>query len=240
VSRSDEACYLAAQRLIEIADDSKARVHILHISSAKELELFSGRSLSEKLITAEVCPHYLHFSDEDYASKQGLLKCNPAIKTTEDRAALIQGLLEGHLDVIGSAHAPHLLSEKQSDNYFKTPAGMPMVQDALVSLLENYHDGIFSLEFIVDKTSHAVAQLFNIHERGFIREGYWADLVLVDLEQVYTATNAKALAKCAWTPYDGYNFRSMIAATLVNGQIVWQNGKLTERSPVGQALTFKR
>jgi dihydroorotase len=240
VIRSDEACYLAAQRLIEIADDSKARVHILHISSAKELELFSGRSLSEKLITAEVCPHYLHFSDEDYASKQGLLKCNPAIKTTEDRAALIQGLLEGHLDVIGSAHAPHLLSEKQSDNYFKTPAGMPMVQDALVSLLENYHDGIFSLEFIVDKTSHAVAQLFNIHERGFIREGYWADLVLVDLEQVYTATNAKALAKCAWTPYDGYNFRSMIAATLVNGQIVWQNGKLTERSPVGQALTFKR
>jgi dihydroorotase len=174
VIRSDEACYLAAARLLEVANDCKARVHILHISSAKELELFSAEPMAEKLITAEVCPHYLHFSDEDYVTKQGLLKCNPAIKTIEDRAALIQGLLEGHLDIIGSAHAPHLLAEKQGLNYFKTPSGMPMVQDALLSLLENYQDGIFSLEFIVEKTSHAVAQLFSIQERGFIREGYWA------------------------------------------------------------------
>ncbi|SKA92415.1 dihydroorotase [Thiothrix eikelboomii] len=240
VIRSDEACYLAAARLLEVAHDCKARVHILHISSAKELELFSAASMAEKLITAEVCPHYLHFSDEDYASQQGLLKCNPAIKTIEDRAALIQGLLEGHLDIIGSAHAPHLFTEKQGSNYFKTPAGMPMVQDALLSLLENYQDGIFSLEFIVEKTSHAVAQLFSIQERGFIREGYWADLVLVDLEQPHVASQAQAFAKCAWTPYDGYPFRSSIAATLVNGELVWHEGRLLERSPRGQALQFIR
>lgn len=240
VIRSDEACYLAAARLIEVANDCQARVHILHISSAKELELFSPGSIAEKLITAEVCPQYLHFSDEDYATQQGLLKCNPAIKTTEDRAALIQGLLEGYLDIIGSAHAPHLLAEKQGSHYFKTPAGMPMVQDALLSLLENYHDGIFSLEFIAEKTSHSVAQLFNIQERGFIREGYWADLVLVDLEHSQLATHTKALAKCAWTPYEGYNFRSRIAATIVNGELVWKAGSFLERLPVGQALRFIR
>lgn len=240
VIRSDEACYLAAARLIDVANDCKARVHILHISSAKELELFSAESMTEKLITAEVCPHYLHFSDEDYLTKRGLLKCNPAIKTIEDRAALIQGLLEGNLDIIGSAHAPHLLAEKQGSNYFKTPAGMPMVQDALLSLLENYQDGIFSLEFIVEKTSHAVAQLFSIQERGFIREGYWADLVLVDLEQPQLANNANALAKCAWTPYDGYTFRSQIAATIVNGELVWHEGRFLGRSPSGQALQFIR
>lgn len=240
VIRSDEACYLAAERLIAVAQDCKARVHILHISSAKEIELFSADTLADKLITAEVCPHYLHFSDEDYATKQGILKCNPAIKTTEDRAALIQALLEGQLDIIGSAHAPHLLADKLGDNYFKTAAGMPMVQDALLSLLENYQDGIFSLEFIVEKTSHAVAQLFGIQERGFIREGYWADLVLVDLEQAHLASNASALAKCAWTPYDAYNFRSSIVATLVNGQLVWHDGAFIEHLPQGQALSFNR
>lgn len=240
VIRSDEACYIAAERLIEVANHCKARVHILHISSAKEVALFAAGNFAEKLITAEVCPHYLHFSDEDYASKQGLLKCNPAIKTIEDRAALIQGLLDGHLDVIGSAHAPHLLAEKQGHTYFKTPAGMPMVQDALLSLLENYHDGIFSLEFIAEKTSHAVAQLFSIQERGFIREGYWADLVLVDLQQEQIATSASALAKCAWTPYEDYKFRSRILSTIVNGELVWHQGQILERSPVGQALQFTR
>ncbi|HPY41242.1 MAG TPA: dihydroorotase [Thiolinea sp.] len=240
VIRSDEACYVAAERLIEVAKDCQARVHILHISSAKELELFSTGSLSEKLITAEVCPHYLHFSDEDYALKQGLLKCNPAIKTTEDRAALIQGLLDGHLDIIGSAHAPHLLAEKQNNTYFKTPSGMPVIQDALLSLLENYHDGIFSLEFIVEKTSHAVAELFKIQDRGFIREGYWADLVLVDLERAQVASNSSALAKCAWTPYDNYSFRSSIAATIVNGRLVWQDQQFIECCPQGQALSFVR
>lgn len=240
VIRSDEACYIAAERLIEVANACQARVHILHISSAKELELFAAGNLADKLITAEVCPHYLHFSDEDYAVKQGLLKCNPAIKTAEDRAALIQGLLDGHLDVIGSGHAPHLLLDKQGQTYFKTPAGMPMVQDALLSLLENYHDGIFSLEFIAEKTSHAVAQLFSIQERGFIREGYWADLVLVDLQQEQIATDTTALAKCAWTPYDGYKFRSRILSTIVNGQLVWHEGQILEHAPFGQALQFRR
>lgn len=237
---SDEACFISSSQAIEVAKQCKARLHILHISSAKEVELFSTEPLIDKLITAEVGAHYLHFSEEDYATKAGLIKCNPAIKTAEDRAALIQGLMDGHLDIVGSAHAPHLLAEKQYRSYFETPSGMPVVQDSLLALLENYHDGIFSLEFIVEKTSHAVAQLFSIEERGYIREGYWADFVLVDLAKPYLASHTKALAHCAWTPFDNYTFRSSIAATFVNGELVWNEGQLQPISPVGQALQYRR
>ncbi len=240
VIRSEEACYLASSQALAVAQHCNARLHVLHVSTAREAEMFSDAALADKLITAEVCAHYLHFSDEDYASKGALIKCNPAIKAAEDRAALIQGLLDGRLDVVGSGHAPHLWDEKQGLNYFKVPSGMPLVQDSLLSLLENYHDGIFTLEFLVEKTSHAVAELFNVRERGYIREGYWADLVLVDLENSQPASHAQALAKCRWTPYDGYTFRSRIAATLVNGQLVWQDGQLLEVSPAGLALEFDR
>lgn len=240
VIRSEAACYKSSTLAIELAKRCGTRLHILHISTAREAELFSDADLAHKQITAEACVHFLHFADEDYASKGALLKCNPAIKTAEDRAGIIQGLLDGRLDVIGTDHAPHTWAEKHNGNYFKTPSGLPLVQHALQTVLEHYHDGIFTLEFIVEKTSHAVAELFNIKERGYIREGYWADLVLVDLEKPMIATHANSLAQCGWTPFDGYEFRSSIAATFVNGQLVWHNGKLCDIAPAGIALEFAR
>ncbi len=240
VIRSEEACYKSSSMAIELAQRCGTRLHILHISTAKEAEMFSDAPLKDKRITAEACVHFLHFSDEDYASKGALIKCNPAIKTAEDRAGIIQALMDGRLDVIGTDHAPHTWDEKQNSSYFKAPSGLPLVQHAMQTVLEHYHDGIFSLEFIVEKTSHAVAEMFNIKERGYIREGYWADLTLVDLEKPYTATHAGSLSKCGWTPFDGYEFRSTIAATVVNGQLVWKDGQLRKVAPVGMALEFDR
>ena len=240
IIRSEEACYKSSSLAIELAKRCGTRLHILHISTAKEAEMFADIALSDKRITAEACVHFLHFSDEDYATKGALIKCNPAIKTAEDRAGIIQALLDGRLDVIGTDHAPHTWQEKQNGSYFKAPSGLPLVQHALQTVLEHYHDGIFSLEFIVQKTSHAVADLFQIKERGYIREGYWADLVLVDINKPHLATHANSLSKCAWTPFDGYEFRSSIAATIVNGQLVWQDGQLLEVAPAGIALEFDR
>lgn len=240
IIRSEEACYKSSSLAIELAKRCGTRLHILHISTAKEAEMFADMALSDKRITAEACVHFLHFSDEDYATKGALIKCNPAIKTAEDRAGIIQALLDGRLDVIGTDHAPHTWQEKQNGSYFKAPSGLPLVQHALQTVLEHYHDGIFSLEFIVQKTSHVVADLFQIKERGYIREGYWADLVLVDINKPYLATHTNSLSKCAWTPFDGYEFRSSIAATIVNGQLVWQNGQLLEVAPAGIALEFDR
>lgn len=238
--RSEAACYKSSALAMELAQRSGARLHILHISTAKEAEMFADIPLKDKRITAEACVHFLHFADEDYATKGSLIKCNPAIKTAEDRAGIIQALLDGRIDVIATDHAPHTWEEKHSASYFKTPSGLPLVQHALQTVLEHYQDGIFTLEFIVEKTSHAVAELFNVKERGYIREGYWADLTLVDLEKPFVATHANSLSKCGWTPFDGYEFRSSIAATVVNGQLVWQNGKLLDVAPVGMALEFVR
>ena len=238
--RSEAACYKSSSMAMELAKRCGTRLHILHISTAKEAEMFADIPLKDKRITAEACVHFLHFADEDYASKGALIKCNPAIKTAEDRAGIIQALLDGRLDVIGTDHAPHTWEEKHNPSYFKAPSGLPLVQHALPLVLEHYQDGIFTLEFIVEKTSHAVAEMFNIKERGYIREGYWADLVLVDLEKPFTSTHANSLSKCGWTPFDGYEFRSSIAATVVNGQLVWQDGKLLDVAPVGMALEFER
>jgi dihydroorotase len=238
--RSEAACYKSSSLAMELAKRCGTRLHILHISTAKEAERFSSLPLQDKLITAEACVHFLHFAEEDYASKGALIKCNPAIKTAEDRAGIIQALLDGRLDVIGTDHAPHTWDEKQNSSYFKAPSGLPLVQHALQTVLEHYHDGIFTLEFIVEKTSHAVAELFKVKDRGYIREGYWADLVLVDLEKPFLATHANSLSKCGWTPFDGYEFRSSIAATIVNGQLVWRNGLLLDVDPVGMALEFDR
>ncbi|MDD5392488.1 MAG: dihydroorotase [Thiothrix sp.] len=238
--RSEAACYKSSSLAMELAKRCGTRLHILHISTAKEAERFSSLPLQDKLITAEACVHFLHFAEEDYVSKGALIKCNPAIKTAEDRAGIIQALLDGRLDVIGTDHAPHTWDEKQNSSYFKAPSGLPLVQHALQTVLEHYHDGIFTLEFIVEKTSHAVAELFKIKDRGYIREGYWADLVLVDLEKPFLATHANSLSKCGWTPFDGYEFRSSIAATIVNGQLVWRNGLLLDVDPVGMALEFDR
>ena len=240
VIRIEAACYKSSSMAMELAKRCGTRLHILHISTAKEAEMFADLPLKDKRITAEACVHFLHFADEDYATKGSLIKCNPAIKTAEDRAGIIQALLDGRLDVIGTDHAPHTWGEKQSESYFKAPSGLPLVQHALQTVLEHYQDGIFSLEFIVEKTSHAVAEMFNIKERGYIREGYWADLVLVDLDKPFLATHANSLSKCGWTPFDGYEFRSSIAATWVNGCLVWQDGQVLDVPAQGMALVFDR
>ena len=238
IIRSEEACYKSSSFAVELAKKHGTKLHVLHISTAKEVELFSDEALKDKQISAEACAHFLVFSDEDYADKGSLIKCNPAIKTAEDRAGIIQGLMEGRIDTIATDHAPHRWEEKQN-SYFDAPSGLPLVQYALPSLLENYHDGIFTLEFIVEKVSHAVAERFQIKDRGYIREGYWADLTLVDLEKPTLAQHRKVLSKCKWTPFDGYEFRSTIATTIVNGNVVYSGGDIQD-AHFGKRLEFSR
>lgn len=243
--RSEAACYTASAMVVELAKRSDARLHLLSVSTAKEAEMLADTGLQDKQITAETNVPFLHFADEDYADKGALIKCDPAIKAAEDRAGLIQGVLDGRLDIIATGHAPHTWEEKQHASYFKVPSGMPLVQHALPTVLEHYQDGIFTLELIAEKTSHAVAERFNIKERGYIREGYWADLVLIDTATPLISTHTNSLAKCGWTPFAGYEFRSRIAATLVNGKIVWQPDDtglnlVSDASPGGVALEFER
>lgn len=236
--RSVEACVKSTSMAIELAQEHQTRLHVLHVSTEKETELFSDIPLQDKHITNEVGAHYLAFSEEDYEFKGTLIKCNPSIKSSVDRAALFQGLLENRLDTIGTDHSPHLLSEKVG-NYFDIPAGMPLIQYAMPSLLEHYQDGLFSLELIAEKTSHNVAEIFNIKDRGYIREGYWADLVVIDVEKGFTVNKEDVLSKCAWTPYDGVEFRSSIHATLVNGDLVYINGKV-RTGTFGKRVKFDR
>jgi dihydroorotase len=222
--RSEEACYKSSSLAIELAKAHEARLHVLHVTTAKEAEMFADSPLADKLISAEVCGHYLTFSDEDYATKGSLIKCDPAIKTEVDRAGLFQGLMDNRLDVIGTDHSPQTWDEKQG-NYFEAASGLPTAEFALQSLLEHHQDGILTLEFLVEKTSHAVADLFKLKDRGYIREGYWADFVIIDLEKGTNASNKQVLSKAAWTPYDGFEFRSSVYATVVNGDLVYINGK---------------
>jgi len=236
--RSEEACYLSSSMAIELAKANDARLHILHVSTAKEVELFSDLPIKDKQITAEVCSHYLAYSDEDIATKKGLIKCNPAIKSEADRAGLFQGLMDGRLDVIGTDHSPQTWDEKQG-NYFEALSGMPTIEFILPSLLEHYQDGIFSLEFLVEKTSHAVADLFNIKNRGYIREGYWADLVIIDIDKPTIARNEEVISKCGWTPFDGFEFRSSIYATIVNGDLVYINNQVRSGTN-GKRVEFDR
>ena len=236
--RSEQACVKSSSLAIELAQKNDTRLHVLHISTATEAEMFSELALSEKRITAEVCCQYLSFCEEEYETKGALIKCNPAIKTAVDRAGLFQGLLDGRLDMISTDHAPHSWEEKQG-NYFETPSGIPIAQYALPSLLEHYQDDIFTLEFLVQKTSHAVAELFNIKERGYIREGYWADLVVVDVENGISAKNEDVISKCAWTPFDETEFRSSVYATIVNGDLVYINHKVRAGTN-GKRVEFDR
>ena len=240
VIRSDEACLQSTKFALELARRYGTPLHLMQVSSSLELELLSDDVTTEKQITAGVSVPLLHFSDTDYAEKGGLIKTLPAIKSPEDRASLIQGLMESRLDMVSSAHQPQAMEQKQKRSYFDIAGGMPMAQHGLLSMLENYHDGIFSLESVVQKTSHNVAQRFAIADRGFIREGYYADLVLVDVEQSHVATRSNSLSRCGWTPFDGYRFRSVITSTLVNGQLVWHEGKLRDVESVGMALKYDR
>lgn len=237
--RSEEACYKSSALAVELAKKHNTRLHILHISTAKELALFDNKTpLKQKRITAEACIHHLWFSDEDYKTKGAFIKWNPAVKTSVDRDAILQGVLENKIDVIATDHAPHTLEEKQQ-TYFKAPSGGPLIQHSLIAMLELYHKGKISLEKIAEKMAHAVADCFQIEKRGYIREGYFADLVLVDLKASWTVEESNILYKCGWSPFDGLTFHSKITHTLVNGNLVYDNGKFDE-SKKGQRLLFER
>lgn len=233
--RSADACLASSTRAIDLARRHDARLHILHLTTAAEMDLFSSRPTAEKRITAEVCVHHLFFEASDYDRLGTKIKCNPAIKFAADRDALRQAVLDGKIDVIATDHAPHTAAEKANENYFKAPAGLPLVQHALVSVLELVHDGLYPIELVVEKTSHAVANLFGVNERGFIREGYFADLALVNTANPWEVTADTLLYKCGWSPFEGMTFRSSIDMTIINGQIVWENGAL-HGEPVGQRL----
>ncbi len=238
IIRNEEACFESSFKAIQLAKKFDARLHILHISTAKELQLFSNmRPLSEKRITAEVCVHHLHFTADDYAEKGNLIKCNPAIKEASNRKALWEGLLNDQLDVIATDHAPHTWEEKQVD-YVNAYAGLPLVQHSVMLMLKYVQEGKLSMEKMVEKMSHAVATCFQIKERGFIREGYHADLVLVK-ESPYTITKENILYKCGWSPLEGTTFPYQINSTFVNGNLVYHLGQFNENEK-GARLQFNR
>jgi len=239
IIRDEEACYESSSFAVALAKKSGARLHILHISTAKELELFDNTiPLKDKKITAEACIHHIWFSDADYAEKGSLIKWNPAVKTAADRDAILQGVIDNKIDVFATDHAPHTLEEKQN-SYFSAPSGGPLVQHCLPALLDLYHQGKISLEKIVEKSSHAVADLFDVERRGYIREGYYADLVLVDLAQSNEVTKSSLLYKCQWSPFEGYTFNSSVTHTIINGKVSYEESKLIEVGP-GMRLKFTR
>ena len=236
--RSREACLKSTQLAIGLARKHGTRLHVLHISTADELALFEPGPVAGKRITAETCVHYLHFSDADYARLGHRIKCNPAIKSAADREAITRALAERRIDVLATDHAPHLAEEK-AQPYTRAPSGLPLVQYALQIALERVFDGALDLERLVEAVTHAPATLFNVSGRGFLREGYSADLTLVDPNLPHTVRQPEILSRCAWSPFEGETFRSSIAATFVNGQLVW-NGSELDDSVRGQRLEFDR
>lgn len=237
--RSVEACYKSTVKVIDLAKKTGARLHVFHLSTAKELDLFTNKiPLEEKQITAEVCIHHLWFTDADYQTKGNLIKWNPAVKSAADRDALWKALLDDRIDVIATDHAPHTLEEKQQV-YTKAPSGGPLVQHAVVAMFEAYHQGKISIEKIVEKMCHNPAKIFKIEKRGFIKEGYFADLVLVDTSMPWNVKKENILAKCGWSPFEGYNFKSRITHTFVNGNLVYHNFKVNDQ-PFGKRLLFDR
>ena len=271
--RSAEACYLSSSKAVELARKHGTRLHVLHISTAREVELFepavvggpagagsgaagspagtvsaaadargsaavTARPLEQKLITAEACVHHLWFSAEDYVEKGNLIKWNPAVKTAADRAGILAGLLDGRIDVIATDHAPHTWEEK-GQPYLQAPSGGPLIQFALQALLELHARGQITLEQLVQKTAHNTAICFGVQDRGFIREGYWADLVLVDLQRPYTVRREHILSKCGWSPFEGHTFPASITHTLVSGRLAFEQGQIQEVGQ-GQRLKFRR
>lgn len=237
--RDAEACYLSSSKASDYAKKYGSRLHILHITTEKEIALFHNNiPRKDKKITAEVCVHHLHFTADDYALLENLIKCNPAIKATENKNALWKALLDGHLDLIATDHAPHTWDEKNQP-YEKALAGLPLVQHALQLMLHYVAQEKISIEMVVDKMSHAVADCFQIKERGYIREGYFADLVLVDMQQQYSVKKENILYKCGWSPLEGFTFPATIKNTFVNGNLVYANGVFDE-SHRGMRMQFDR
>jgi dihydroorotase len=236
--RSAEACYLSSSMAVELAKKHNTRLHILHISTERETHLFDNTiPLKDKKITAEACVHHLWFSDADYETKGNLIKWNPAVKTAADRDAILAAVLDGRIDIIATDHAPHTIEEK-SKSYLDAPSGGPLVQHALPAVLEMHHQGKLSLEQVVEKMAHNPAILFNVEKRGFIREGYWADLMLVNLNLPWTVNKQNILYKCGWSPFEGQQFKSSITHTLVSGNLVYEKGKLID-GIMGKRLTFE-
>ena len=237
--RSAEACYKSSSIAVELAKKYNTRLHVFHLSTEKELELFDNTiPLSEKRITAEVCIHHLWFNEENYKEKGTYIKWNPAVKKESDRSALFEALLNDKLDVVATDHAPHTIDEK-SNTYLKAPSGGPLVQHALAAMLEFYKKGKISLEKIVEKMCHNPAILFQVVERGYIKEGYYADLVLVDLDQTWQVKKDNILYKCNWSPFEGYTFSTKVSHTFVNGNLAYEDGVFNE-SVKGKRLEFNR
>lgn len=237
--RSAEACYISSSKAIELAKKTGARLHVFHLSTAKEMELFTNKiPLEQKQITAEVCVHHLWFSDEDYDTKGSLIKWNPAVKTKEDREVLWQALLDDKIDVIATDHAPHTLEEKINP-YTSCPSGGPLVQHAVVAMFEAFHKGKISVEKIVEKMCHNPAKIFKIEKRGFIKEGYYADLAIVNPHLPWNVKKENILYHCGWSPFEGATFKSRVTHTFVNGRLVYANGRSKEIK-VGKRLLFER
>lgn len=237
--RDVKACYLSSSMAVEMAKKHGTRLHILHISTKDELALFDNSvPLRDKKITAEVCVHHLRFSADDYAAFGNQIKCNPAIKSADHRDALLPALLDDRLDIIATDHAPHTWEEK-SQPYLQAPSGVPLVQHTLQVMLEFYHQGKISLEKIVEKMCHAPAILFRIQDRGFIEEGYWADLSIVDVDQEWQVNKQNILYKCGWSPFEGHTFKGKVLSTIVSGHLAWHEGQLQE-GKMGERLLFNR
>lgn len=237
--RSEEACYLSSSYAVGLAKKHNTRLHILHISTGKETGLFSNdKPLKEKRITSEACIHHLWFSDKDYKEKGSFIKWNPAVKTSEDRDAIWKALLDDRIDVIATDHAPHTLEEKQNV-YTKAPSGGPLVQHSMVAMLDFYHEGKISLERIAEKMSHAPAECFQVSERGYLREGYYADIVIADLNKTWTVSKENVMSKCRWSPFEGHTFKSSIEKVFVSGHLAYNEGKIHD-SVLGQRMMFDR
>jgi len=235
--RSAEACYASSELAVALANKYQAQLHVLHISTARELELFEAGPITGKNITAEACVHFLHFDDSQYAQYGNLIKCNPAIKSAADQAALIAAITDGRLDIIATDHAPHTSEEKAADDYLTAPSGLPLVQDVLVAALELVHQGKLDLHTVVRGITHNPARRFSVVERGFIREGYHADLVLVDLDGTTDVTRERVLSRCGWSPFEGRRFRSSIDAVWVNGALAFDGTRVIEHG-AAQRLQF--
>ena len=239
IIRSEEACFLSSSKAIELAKKTGARLHVFHLSTTKETALFRNDiPLEEKQITAEVCIHHLWFSDKDYEKKGTHIKWNPAVKTEKDRHGLWEALLDDRIDVLATDHAPHTLEEK-SNVYTKAPSGGPLVQHAVIAILEKVKEGVISIEKAVEKMSHNPAKLFQIEKRGFIKKGYYADLVLVNTNEPQTVSKNNLLYKCGWSPFEGTTFSSTITHTFVNGNLMYNQGVFNEKTK-GKRITFNR
>ena len=236
--RSAEACWLSSSFAVDLARRNGTNLHVLHLTTARELELFDAGPIAGKRITCEACIHHLMFDDADYAALGNRIKCNPAIKTAADRRALLAALREDRIDVLATDHAPHTAAEKDVP-YLEAPSGLPLVQDFLPALLDLVHQGELTIEQVVEKASHNVARRFDVAERGFIREGWWDDLVLADAGTPTHVTDAAALSKCGWSPFAGRTLQGSVAATIVSGELAWHDGALTGAVP-GRRVAFDR